>query len=217
MLLIPQTKYSQIHKILSLFERSQKPLSLLIQPRERIHYQLHWYGLLGSWGYLNSQVTDQVSKVDVEDSPASPTSLFSDDSSSEKPQPSSAKTFSKPQPKIKVMGLEPHNVATGSALSTKQRIFQNATSGSNAKPKLPVVPKRSSLGNLGFKKTLPNPSRTTSSSKDAKPQHDPLFTDSNEITSSPTSYDPMHDVILPFEASQQSRPDLPSPEARSAL
>lgn len=146
----------------------------------------------------------------AEDAPSSPNSLFSDDSSAEQPKGSLTKTSSKPQPKVKLMDI-PRNLAQGSALSTKQRILQGAASGSKPKPKVPPinVARRPSLG-LGFKKTLmSNPSHTASGSKT---QQGSLFVDSNEITASPVSYDPMQDSIP--QADDHLGQNLPS-EARS--
>jgi hypothetical protein len=71
------------------------------------------------------------------------------------------------------------------------------------------------LAALGFKKNLPLPSGSGSRTEpEAKPQ-EPLFSDLNDISASPTSYHNMQDDIPHPEARHSAQHDLPSPEARS--
>jgi hypothetical protein len=111
------------------------------------------------------------------------------------------------------MDVELRNVASGSTLSTKQRIFQNAAGGMKAKPVPPS--RKSSLAKLGFKKNLPSTSGgSVWAEPEPKPSQGPLFSDLNEISHSPISYHNMQDDI-PHPDAHPSRQDLPSSEARS--
>jgi hypothetical protein len=129
-------------------------------------------------------------------SPSPDNSLFSEGSSPEV-KIHLAKTSSKPQPKIKLIDIEPRNVASGSTLSTKQRIMQNASGSLKVMPAPPS--RKFSLSNMAFKK---NPAPTSGSGDRAEPEARPaqytLLSDLNEVSRSPTSY----------------QRDLPSPDAR---
>jgi hypothetical protein len=109
------------------------------------------------------------------------------------------------------MDIESRNVASGSTLSTKQRIFQNATVPSKTKPVPPS--KKNLLAGMGFKKNLPSTTRSGDRSEpESKPAQEPLFSDINDISVSPTSYHNMQDDILHPDI---HHPDLPEPETRS--
>jgi hypothetical protein len=153
-------------------------------------------------------------RTETQANPPSPTSLFSEGSSPDKMNAPLPKTSSKPQPKIKLIDIEPRNVASGSTLSTKQRIFQNAIVPSKAKPVPPS--KKNLLAGLGFKKNLTSTTRSGDRSEpESKPAQEPIFSDINDISASPTSYHNMQDDILHPDIHHPPQRDLPSPEIRS--
>ena len=95
------------------------------------------------------------------------------------------------------MDMRQTKTTSGSTLDTKNRIFQNPTTSSDAK-KLPPPPRRGSLGNLGFKKkpqSTPSNSSALVEQEPPKPSNEPLFSD---IVDSPSSY---HDMQADISAS----------------
>lgn len=107
-------------------------------------------------------------------------------------------------------------MASGSSLTTKQRIFQNASSDSTSQIKTELAKKSSlanTLANIKIKKTVPQPPRVGSGSvsgTESRPAQGTIFADVNEIAESPVSYHNVQDDIPSYQPLQSSLP----PEAR---
>jgi hypothetical protein len=93
--------------------------------------------------------------------------------------------------------------------------LQNATGGLKTKPVPPS--RKSSLVKLGFKKNLPSTSGNDMRPEpEFKPLQEPLFSDLNEISGSPTSYHNIQDNIPHPDVHHPPQRDLSSSETRSS-
>lgn len=166
-------------------------------------------------------LSSKVPEVDVpttSNRSSSHTILFSDKSPGQPKMPTT-KTSWKSEPKVKVMGIEPRQLASGSSLGTKQRLF-NKNSGSNPdlKTKQPAPPtKRNSFAGLGFKK-VSHPPAASGSGSPAEPDSqlttkEPLFADMSTYDS-PASYHNVQDDIPLPDSQEPAGRDLASAEQR---